>query len=159
MTAVADKITHVGMGNIGAAQGAAQFRAILGSCIGLSFYDRALKAGAFAHVVLPNSHGRSGPPGKFADTAVAEMIRLMKKFGSSPAAIRAKMSGGANLLAREGPLKIGDDNAEALKAALQAAGIRLVAQETGGTKGRRVLFDCQNGDYLVEIAGNTPQNI
>lgn len=159
MTIVADKITNIGMGAIGAAQGAGQFRSVLGSCIGLSLYDRALKAGAFAHIVLPDSHGHSGPPGKFADTAVAEMIRMMIKFGSSPSAIRAKMSGGANLLAREGPLKIGDDNAKAVKAALQAAGVRLVAQETGGAKGRRVLFDCQNGDYLVEIAGQTPQNI
>ncbi len=159
MTTVADKITHVGMGNIGAAQGAGQFRAILGSCIGLSLYDRIVKAGAFAHIVLPNSHGRKGPPGKFADTAVAEMIRLMKKFGSTPATIRAKMAGGANMLVREGPLRIGDDNADAVKLALQEAGIRLVAQETGGTRGRRVFFDSQNGDYLVEIAGQTPQNI
>lgn len=166
------EITNIGMGKIGVDyapsrltgkigvdRAPARFRSILGSCIGLALYDPAAKAGAFAHIVLPQACRRPGPPGKFADTAVVEMLRLIKQHGAIPRRIVAKMAGGANMFGRGGPIQIGEDNVAAIKLALKTAGIRLVSQETGGQKGRRVMFDCQDGEFVVEIAGRTPKRI
>ena len=159
MSIAIEEITNVGMGKIGVARAPARFRSILGSCIGLALYDPTAKAGAFAHIVLPESSGHPGLPGKFADTAVAEMLRLMKQYGSTPGRISAKMAGGANMFGGDGPIKIGEDNIAATRLALEITGIRLVSQETGGQKGRRVMFDCQDGEYVVEIVGQTPKRI
>ena len=159
MPTATEEITNIGMGKIGVDCAPARFRSILGSCIGLALYDPTSKAGAFAHIVLPESFGRPGPPGKFADTAVVEMLRLMKQYGSTPGRIVAKMAGGANMFGRGGPIEIGEDNITAIKLALETAGIRIVSQETGGQKGRRVMFDCQNGEFVVETVGQTPRHI
>ena len=159
MSIAIEEITNVGMGKIGVARAPTRFRSILGSCIGLALYDPAAKAGAFAHIVLPESCGRPGPPGKFADMAVAEILRLMKQYRSTPGRIVAKMAGGANMFGGGGPIKIGEDNIDATKLALETAGIGLVSQETGGQKGRRVMFDCQDGEFVIEIVGQAPKRI
>lgn len=56
-----------------------------------------------------------------------------------------------------GPLQIGDANVQAVTEALAAAGIRLIAQDTGGTKGRRVAFQTSTGEMLVETSGQIPR--
>ena len=87
------------------------------------------------------------------------MLRLMKQYEALPGGMVAKMAGGANMFGRGGPIQIGQDNIAAVKSALQTAGIKIVSQETGGTKGRRVLFDCQNGDFEVQIVGQPVKHI
>ncbi len=155
MATVTEDVTNIGMGKIGAAQARASYRSVLGSCIGLAFYNRTLKVGAFAHIVLPESAGRPGSLGKFADTAIPEMIRLMRGFGVMPSNIVAKMAGGANMFGHGGPMQIGDFNTEAVKLGLEREGIKLAFEDTGGQKGRRVLFDCRNGEFLVQTVEQT----
>ena len=150
MATLTEDVTSIGMGQIGAGRATTTFRSILGSCIGLAFYNPKLKAGTFAHIVLPESSGRPGSPGKFADTAIPEMIRLMKGYGVMPGNIVAKIAGGANMFRHGGPMQIGDFNTKAVKLGLAQAGIKLASEDTGGTQGRRVVFDCQNGEMLVE---------
>ncbi len=155
MATLTEDVTSVGMGQIGAGQATATFRSVLGSCIGLAFYNPKLKAGTFAHIVLPESAGRPGSLGKFADTAIPEMIRLMKGYGVMPSQIVARMAGGANMFGHGGPMQIGDFNAKAVKLGLAQAGIRLASESIGGTKGRRVIFDCQSGEFLVQTVAQT----
>jgi chemotaxis protein CheD len=119
----------------------------------LALYHPRLKTGALAHVVLPDSAGRGGSPGKFADTAVPEMLKLLRELGVPTHGLTAKMTGGANMFSGSGPLQIGDANAAAVARVLEGAGIRLAAKEVGGTKGRRVLFDCNGGTMTVECSG------
>ncbi len=159
MATATENVTSIGMGQIGAAQTAASFRSVLGSCIGLAFYNSAVKAGTFAHIVLPESAGRPGSLGKFADTAIPEMIRLMKRYGVLPRNIVAKMAGGADMFGHGGPMQIGDFNTAAVKLGLEQAGIKLASEDTGGQKGRRVIFDCRNGEFLVQTVEQSTKNI
>ncbi len=155
MATAIEEVTNVGMGQIASGKGDAEFRSVLGSCIGLTFYNPRVKAGAFAHIVLPESADRPGSKGKFADTAIPEMIRLMQGYGIMSGGIEAKMAGGANMFGHDGPMQIGDLNAKAVKQELQRAGIKLVSEDTGGQKGRRVTFDCRNGEFLVQTVAQT----
>ena len=66
------------MGEIAVARDDGVLRTLLGSCLGLALYDRRLKVGGVAHIVLPESMGRLSNPGKFADTAVPAMIDRMR---------------------------------------------------------------------------------
>ncbi|HLA83157.1 MAG TPA: chemotaxis protein CheD [Thermoguttaceae bacterium] len=145
---------HVGMGQIVLASGPTHLTAVLGSCIAVTMHAPKHETGVLAHVILAQSSGRNSPPGKFADTAVPEMIRMMEAAGAARDDIVARLAGGANIFGRPGPLQIGNANIEAITQILKQAGIPIKAEDIGGTKGRRVSFDCQTGSLTIEMAGS-----
>lgn len=145
--------TLVNMGHIATGKGPVRLKAILGSCIGLAVYHPRLRTGAMAHIVLAEAAGRSGMPGKFADTAVPHLLAALQEQGVPRAALVAKFAGGASMFSTKGPLQVGDANAEAVTKALATQGIRVIAKHVGGAKGRRVIFCCESGKLTVQIAG------
>jgi chemotaxis protein CheD len=149
----------VGMGQIVEGQAPQRMWAILGSCIGLALYHPGRRVAVMAHIVLADSAGRDGAPGKFADTAVPHMLGLLRRQGIPVHGLTAKLAGGANMFNGSGPLQIGDANAAAVTAALEKAGIRRVAQDFGGTRGRRVQFDCCSGEMIVQCAGQPTRTL
>jgi chemotaxis protein CheD len=150
----------VGMGQIVAVGAGEQLVAVLGSCVGVVLYHPRMRLGAMAHVVLPESSGRSGQPGKFADKAVPEMIRLLSAQGAGAAGMIAKIAGGANMFGVPcGPMQIGEGNAEAVKRLLREHKLRLAGEHLGGSKGRRVTFNCDDGALAIEIVGTEPVTI
>jgi chemotaxis protein CheD len=112
-----------------------------------------------AHIVLPESSGRTGSPGKFANTAVPHMLNLLDAMGIPRAGRMAKITGGANMFAAFGPLQVGDGNVEAVTRALSAAGIHITGKDVGGTSGRRLTFDCSSGELLIECVGKPPRTL
>ena len=126
----------------------------LGSCIGLAVWHPRLARGVLCHVVLPEGRPEPGdPPARFAATAVAWALAQLPGPAST---LVAKMAGGANLfpLAAGLPqLEIGRRNVEAVRAALAAAGVPLVAEHVGGRCGRTVLFSADDGRLGVRPVG------
>lgn len=113
----------------------------LGSCVALILYDRKLKTGGLAHVMLPESNGKSERPGKFADTAVPLLISEMEKSGSSKRNLSAYLVGGASMFQQfKGNLDIGKRNVAELKRWLDESRIPIESEDTGGTSGRSVTF-------------------
>lgn len=121
----------------------------LGSCVALILYDRKLKTGGMAHVMLPDSNGRSERPGKFADTAVPHLIDEMEKRGSSKRNLSAFLVGGASMFRQfTGNLDIGKRNVIALKKCLEEHRISIESEDVGGTSGRSVLFYPEDGGKI-----------
>ena len=149
-------LTTVEMGRIAVARAPESLVSILGSCIGVTLYHPRFRIGAMAHVVLPKSSGNIRP-GKFADTAIPQMIQEIERAGASRAGLVAKMAGGACMFGKEGPFQIGQANANAIREALAEARIGILAADLGGSKGRRVIFNAGNGDLTVEIVGAPPR--
>jgi chemotaxis protein CheD len=143
----------VGMGQFVVAQGLAHLSAVLGSCVGVALYHSGMKLGAFGHVVLPDSHGRSSSPGKFADIAIPAMLADLRQRGAAQSGLIAKIVGGACMFGLGGPLQIGDANTQAVLALLGAAGIPVVARDVGGTSGRRATLNCSNGKLTITTVG------
>jgi chemotaxis protein CheD len=113
----------------------------LGSCIGLCIYDPVNQIGGLAHIVLPESGGQQSIPGKFADTAVPFLLKLMEEAGGSRPHYRAAIAGGAQLFSFNTSgtrLNVGPRNIQAMEQALSACNLRLVAKEVGGSAGRTV---------------------
>jgi chemotaxis protein CheD len=81
------------------------------------------------------------------------MIAELERRGSGRAGLVAKMAGGACMFGDSGLLQIGPANIEAVRRALAAAGLAPAAEDVGGTKGRRVVFDLARGTLTVEITG------
>ena len=146
--------TNVGMGQMAVGKGASQFTSVLGSCVGVALYHARTSTGAFSHVVLPESKGHQGGLGKFADTAIPRMISELQAAGAVGTRLVAKITGGSRMFGEDGPMQIGRANIQAVEAALSLAGVKILAKEVGGNKGRRVTFCCDTGDLSIETVGN-----
>lgn len=147
--------TLVGMGQIVFGHQDDKLTTVLGSCVGIVIYHARLRLAAVAHVVLPSSVNKDGAPGKFADKAVPEMLRILSQHGALTGGLVAKIAGGSRMFGNTtSTLQIGEANAANTIAALGAARIPVVAQHLGGQKGRRITLDCSTGDVRVEIAGS-----
>jgi len=154
--AVKVKIPSAGMSGIIFMSKPDQACCIVGSCIALTLYHPRTGKGALAHIVLPQSLDRKGPPGKFADTAIPHMVETLAASGANQAGLVAKICGGASMFGASGPIKIGVQNAEAVRKLLGELHIPIAGEDLEGPKGRRVTFDSQTGDIAVEIAGQPP---
>lgn len=128
----------------------------LGSCIGLAIVDRSAGVAGLAHIVLPESGGKAGPVGKFADTAVPELVAQLRHAGAVRRRLETAMVGGARMFELSGGLDIGGRNVAAVRAALADAGIPVRASETGGNQGRTVKISVGEGLVTVRVAGQPP---
>jgi chemotaxis protein CheD len=122
-------------------------------------YQSRVHVGALSHVVLPNSSGRTGTAAKFADSAIPYMLTLLEKYGAYPSGLVAKILGGSCMFGNGGPLQIGEANIKATTLALEAAGIKIVGRDLGGSCGRRIHFDPETGQVTVESVGMPPRVI
>jgi len=143
----------VGMGQIVLAEAPTLLTAVLGSCVGVALYHARRHIGVLAHVVLADSTGRTAAPGKFADTAIPHMVSLLAKEGIPASAVVAKLAGGVAIFGGGGPMMLGDANVAAVLRGLAAAGLRVVARDVGGTKGRRIALNCSTGSLEIENIG------
>ncbi len=129
----------------------------LGSCVAIALYDQDARVGGLAHAMLPRPLRTRGPaaPGRFATTAVPELIERMVEHGAEAVRIRARLVGGASMFAALLPeygLRLGLRNIEAAHIALEEAGIPLDGEEVGGEHGRSVFLDTCDGSMLVTSA-------
>lgn len=147
----------VNMGQYVVAAAPARLVAVLGSCVGVALFDRRLRLGGLAHVVLPDGgHGTDNVPGKYAATAVEALVEAIEQRGARAGGLVAKIAGGASILGRADEPQLGEANVAAVLEALEAARIEVVGRHIGGTKGRRVVLDCASGDYHVNTVGMPP---
>ena len=127
----------------------------LGSCVAIVLYDRDTKVGGLAHILLPSMamSRETSNPAKFPETIVPIMLAEMRALGAhSTARINAKIVGGASMfgqLVNGTGINVGERNIAATKEALAAAGIPLIAEDTGLDYGRSVYFHLTDGRVEV----------
>jgi chemotaxis protein CheD len=141
------------MGEIETVRGTFRLRTLLGSCIGLVLYDLRSQVGGLAHIVLPDSKGQSAQPGKYADTAIPELLKQIEVLNGRVKHLAAKVIGGASMFSAIGPMAIGDQNTAAVEQLLKDRGIPILGRHCGGRQGRRMAFDVDTGRVSVEIVG------
>ena len=128
----------------------------VGSCVAICLYDSTNRCGGLAHIMLPNSAiaPHDSLPCKFADTAVPALAKAVQKSSGEEVCLSAKIAGGANIFSNpnDNGLTIGMKNVDAVKAALSANKIRLVAEDVGGSYGRRIAFNIGTGIATIRIS-------
>ena len=129
----------------------------LGSCIGITLYDRVNKIGGLAHVMLPTYKGFEGQNiAKFADSAIIELLKQITRIGASKNSLVAKIAGGAHMFGRaqnSDIMKIGERNAKASLAILGQLGISVQANDTGGSHGRTIELSIDTGALKIKTVG------
>jgi chemotaxis protein CheD len=146
----------VRMGEMRVDRDGGTLRTLLGSCVGLALYDRRRKIGGLAHIVLPDSRGKTDRPGKFVDLAIPALIEQMEKLAGEKLRLTARIAGGASMFATSTAGNIGQQNAESCRQTLSNLRIPVLASDCGGEKGRRMSFDTENGNVVIEIVGQEP---
>lgn len=130
----------------------------LGSCVGIAIRDTGTKIGGLAHVMLPDSTAiRSNSNiAKFADTGIKELVSQMEKAGAKRSRMVAKIAGGAQMFSFQNKsdlVKVGQKNVEASKKILKELNIPILAEDTGDSYGRTVVFSPDTGDYIIRAVG------
>ena len=131
----------------------------LGSCIGLAIIERTAGVAGLAHIVLPESNDRDRQVGKFADTAVPELIARMRKAGAFERRFETAIVGGARMFEMSGGLDIGARNEAAVRAELSKARIPVTAAQTGGSSGRTVKIAVGELQVTVRVAGQPAETM
>lgn len=130
----------------------------LGSCVGVALYDSVSKVGGLLHIMLPDStqFQNVSKPAKFADTGIPLMIDDIKRRGGNVTRLTAKLAGGAQMfsgLDEKFVLNIGQRNSLMVREILKKMGIRILAEELGGNKGRTMIFDTTSGQVTIRTIG------
>lgn len=159
-------VIPVGMGELKVARSPETLAVYgIGSCVIVSLYDAKSKVGGIAHVMLPDSSGSDrerSNPNKFADTAIPALYEAIKgEDGVFKANLHAKIVGGAEMFppTEDYENNIGRDNAIAVKKALKKMGFPLIAEDTGGKRGRSIEFDLESGMIKLSILGEEPREL
>ena len=124
---------------------------ILGSCVSVCLFDPFLSVGAINHFMLPLWDGKGLAIPKYGNIAIMKVIEKMEFFGSKRGNIIAKLFGGASLSQASGPISVGSKNIILAKDMLAGEGIRIVASDLGGSRGRRLLYYTSTGRARVRL--------
>ena len=127
----------------------------LGSCVGVCIRDPAKGVGGLIHVMLPESGGKEvSKPGKYADSGIEVLLKEMGALGANLSKLEAKIAGGAAMFKSTGsPMEVGKRNTEAVKNVLAQKKIRLLSEDTGGTRARSIEYNIQTGILQIRKVG------
>lgn len=147
------EMIEIGVGEMAAAQYPKYLLTpALGSCIGVALYDAALRQGALAHVMLPAPFESMphGPSGRFATTAVPELVQMLERMGSPRRRLSAKIAGGASMFRGDTMLShVGERNASEVRRQLQLLKIPIIAEDIGEHHARTVELHLDTGLLVV----------
>jgi chemotaxis protein CheD len=127
----------------------------LGSCLGITFWDPGKKIGAMAHPMLPDFDKArvKSNPSRFVNSAITNMLLEMEKKGCSRSRIVVKMFGGAHMFSfinTDSVLNVGQKNIEMALIILKELNLKISGQEVGGTFGRTIFLNLDDGKVLVK---------
>jgi chemotaxis protein CheD len=130
----------VPMGGIGYGKSPTVLETLLGSCVGVVIWCSKTKRVGLAHVVLANSHGQTGYPGKYADTAISAIRDELLRQGCFATSLVAKLAGGSTMFGDRNHSDVGQANINAVKAELSKYQIPVQSEDLGGNQGRVIKF-------------------
>lgn len=139
-------------GELYASKDACAVTTILGSCVAVCLWDPVSKIGGINHFLLPEWNKTTMPSPRFGDVAIKTLIDRLVALGAQRRRLEAKMFGGACVLQafQERETHLGARNVGAAEQLLQDQGIPLVGSDVGGQKGRKLIFQIDDGTAWVK---------
>lgn len=124
---------------------------ILGSCVSVCLWDERTRIGGITHYLLPQPISGGGDAARFGSTAIRHVIAEMNRAGGTR--LVAKVFGGSTMnsaLAATGR-DLGSQNVSVAVEELRALNIPVVASDTGGAIGRKLIFQTDDGTAWVKF--------
>jgi chemotaxis protein CheD len=122
---------------------------ILGSCVAVCLWDPKSGVGGVSHYLLSKGIGTGISAHRYGNLAIPELIRRILAFGEKPNTLRAKIFGGA-CLNIDGASRLSAQNIDVARTCLAEAQIAIVAEDTGGSRGRKLIFRIPDGEAWVK---------
>lgn len=129
---------------------------ILGSCVAVCLWDSQLRIGGVNHFLLPSPPNAEAPSARYGDTAIPRLLEELEALGSHRRNLRAKLFGGACVgvgFRLSGKVQLGERNVALGRKVLAEEGISLIAEDLGGTSGRKLRFRTDDGTALIKKLG------
>jgi chemotaxis protein CheD len=140
----------------------ASISTVLGSCISVTFFNPRLRIGAICHGLLPMCKKENPCDGscdegfRYVDCSIKCMCKTFKSLGIEPSEIEVKIFGGADTIFKDGNTEsVGIQNTKIALSMLKDRNLKLKASDTGGSRGRKLIFFSHTGEVLVKrLRGN-----
>jgi len=100
------------------------------------------------HFLLPGVSEPDRATARFGNVAVAALVHIMEEAGSRRENIVAQILGGGVPAGAVKP-SLGERNVLAAREALFRKQIRVISEDTGGSVGRKIVFDTGSGDLAI----------
>ena len=125
---------------------------ILGSCVAVCLWDPLRKIGGINHFLLPAFTGDGVASPRFGNIAIAELLEQLTALGCRKRDLQAKLFGGACVIAafRNRTNHLGWENIQSAEKILGHEEIPVVGKDTGGDKGRKLIFHTDDGSAWVK---------
>ena len=139
-------------GELVVSQTPTQVTTILGSCVAVCLFDTFAGVGGMNHFLLPFRAGSDSASERFGSVAVPRLVERLQGIGAAPARLRAKLFGGSNVTGGfERPDHLGAQNVRLARETLLRLGIRVLAEDVGGLRGRKLIFHTDDGSAWVKL--------
>jgi chemotaxis protein CheD len=124
-----------------------QIRTILGSCVAICLWDSHQHIGGMNHFLLPASSEGHPATTRFADVATKTLLDKLRALGCRVPHLQAKIFGGSSMFQKRDRIaaSLGAQNIVSAIELMTNAGIPVVVQETGGTRGRKIMLNTDDG--------------
>jgi chemotaxis protein CheD len=127
---------------------AVSIRTVVGSCVAVCIWDRALRYGGMNHFLHPSTRERENATAQYGNVATAALVRAMEEAGSKRGDLMAQIVGGGAPDNAPKPT-IGQRNVQVARGVLARKGIPILSEDVGGAMGRKVIFDTTTGECLI----------
>lgn len=135
----------------------------LGSCIGVSIYDPAVRVGGLLHFMLPDSaidpQKAAKNPWMFADSGIPLFFKEAYQLGAEKRRLDVKVVGGAQILDDSNFFNIGKRNYMTLRKIFWMNNVLIRAEEVGGVVNRTLSLELSSGKVSVKTSGDGVREI
>lgn len=131
---------------------------LLGSCVAVTMHNPRSRLAAICHAMLPAPHGSRAGADKpaecfrFLSHAIPAMLEPFHHAGLQAKEVEVKVFGGGNVIDLGAGLPherlIGTANVAAARRLLHHAGLSICAENVGGGRGCKIVFNTHTGAVL-----------
>jgi len=123
---------------------------VLGSCVAVCLRDNLREFGGMNHFLFPLVEDPEQATAKFGNVATNALVRSFLKMGSDPDDLEAQIFGGALLAdGLTSAAEVSHANVAIARHVLQRCGVRVVSEDVGGNKGRKLVYNSYTNQVMV----------
>jgi len=125
---------------------------ILGSCVAVCLWEPQRGIGGMNHFMLPMATGSATASPRFGIAAMEQLVARMRDAGARLPLVRARVFGGACMFDQmQSSAHLGQKNADLALDFLARRGIAVVQSDTGGSRGRKLIFHTDEGTAWLTL--------
>ncbi|MCX7822275.1 MAG: chemotaxis protein CheD [Syntrophobacterales bacterium] len=123
---------------------------VLGSGISVCLWDRKRQRGGMNYFLYPETGNPLEARSIYGNVATIALVKFFREDGSEIKDLEAQIIGGATPIdASEDHISIARGNVFIARKILRRYGIPIVAEDVGGTKGRKVVFNTFTSEIAI----------